>query len=296
MEHHGAFPSRHGLEHHGLHDLRRVFWSLSPAQLCEHALCRGEGRLSASGTLVALTGSHTGRSPNDKFVVRRARRASSDIWWGKVNRPISTGRAFDRLLRRRLGDYLAGKDLFVFDGYAGADPRSPAAGPRHHRVRLAQPVRPEHVPARADPEALGAFAARLHRHRRPGLQRRPGERRHPLGRPSSCSTSPPAGAHRRHASTPARSRSRIFTVMNYLLPKQDVLSMHCSANYGARQGRRGALLRPLGHRQDHPLGRPRAHASSATTSTAGASDGVFNFEGGCYAKVIRLSAEGEPEI
>ena len=90
-------------------------------------------------------------------------------------------------------------------------------------------------------------------------------------------------------------KKSMFTVMNYLMPKHGVLSMHCSANIGA-DGRHRALLRPVGHRQDDPVGRPGALRSSATTSTAGATNGVFNFEGGCYAKVINLSAEQEPDI
>ena len=81
MEHLGAFPSTHGLEQHGLRDLGRVYWNLSPAQLYEQAVSRGEARLSASGTLVALTGSHTGRSPNDKFTVREPG-SEADVWPG----------------------------------------------------------------------------------------------------------------------------------------------------------------------------------------------------------------------
>ena len=90
-------------------------------------------------------------------------------------------------------------------------------------------------------------------------------------------------------------KKAVFTALNFLLPAKGVMPMHCSANVGPARRRRG-VLRPVGHRQDDAVGRPGAHARSATTSMAGAPAGIFNFEGGCYAKTIRLSAEAEPEI
>ena len=119
MENLGPFKSRIGLEHHGIAHARRVYWNLPVAQLYEHALRRSEASLAKEGPLVAATGPHTGRSPNDKFLVRESS-SEGDIWWGNVNRPMGE-EAFEQLRRRALA-YVQGRDLFVFDGYAGTDP------------------------------------------------------------------------------------------------------------------------------------------------------------------------------
>ena len=112
--------SHHGLEHHGLTHTGKVHWNLSVAQLVEEAVRRNEGTLTASGALNALTGSRTGRSPRDKWVVDEPT-SHDKIWWGKVNQPI----ALDNYaaLRQEVLHHLRGRDLFVMDGFAGADPR-----------------------------------------------------------------------------------------------------------------------------------------------------------------------------
>jgi phosphoenolpyruvate carboxykinase (ATP) len=125
MENLGPFISRFGLERHGLEGARRAYWNLSPARLYEEALARGEATLAHAGPLVAETGAHTGRSPNDKFTVREPS-SEAEVWWGEVNRPIAP-ESFARLLEK-VRRHLDGRDAFVFDGYAGADPR--------HRLRV----------------------------------------------------------------------------------------------------------------------------------------------------------------
>jgi len=291
MEHHGAFPARHGLEHHGLHDLRRVFWNLSPPQLHEQALCRGEGRLAAQGTLVALTGSHTGRSPNDKFLAKEPR-SEQDIWWGKVNKPLDVVQV-DRL-HKKLGDYLAGKDVFVFQGYAGADPA--------HRlpVRVVTEYAWHSLFAQnmflreADGEALAAFE--------PGFTvlDAPGCVADPATDGTRSGTFIVVDFGRRlvlvgGTQYAGEIKKSIFSVMNYLLPKQDVFPMHCSCNYG-RDRDDVALFFGLSGTGKTTLSADPARRLIGDDEHGWSKHGVFNVEGGCYAKVIRLSQEGEPEI
>src|SRR5512147_3116744 len=110
---------RYGLEHHGIQNVNTVYWNLSTPQLYEEAVRRHEGRLAHLGPLVVRTGQHTGRSPNDKFIVHELS-CDEKVWWGKVNRPLDPNKF--ELLHRRLLAYLQGKDLFVQDCFAGADP------------------------------------------------------------------------------------------------------------------------------------------------------------------------------
>src|SRR5437868_2386508 len=118
MEMPGNIHSSYGLENHGLRDLNAVYWNLSTASLYEAVINRREGRLAHLGPLVVRTGQHTGRSPNDKFIVEEP--SSKDkIWWGKVNRPMSPEKF--NVLHARMMAYLQGKDLFVQDCFAGAD-------------------------------------------------------------------------------------------------------------------------------------------------------------------------------
>ena len=120
MRNQGPYVSSFGIDRQGITRAREVFWNLPPARLYEEAIGRGEAALACGGALLCSTGPHTGRSPNDKFTVRDPA-IDGDIWWGDVNRPFERAR-FDALLGR-VKEHLAPRDLFVFDGYAGADPR-----------------------------------------------------------------------------------------------------------------------------------------------------------------------------
>ena len=141
MQAHGQ-GTRHGLEEQEIHNVGNVYWNLSTPILYEEAVRRREGRIAHLGPLVVRTGQHTGRSPNDKFVVREPSSADK-IWWGKVNRPMEPDRF--EALRRRMLAYLQGKDLFVQDCFVGADPEYREPVRDHHRDRVAQPVRAQHV-------------------------------------------------------------------------------------------------------------------------------------------------------
>ncbi|HYL06049.1 MAG TPA: phosphoenolpyruvate carboxykinase (ATP), partial [Thermoanaerobaculia bacterium] len=120
MRNEGRFVSSAGIERQGLSGTGTVYWNLSPARLSEAAVLRGEAKLASAGPLVCLTGTQTGRSPQDKYVVGDAA-TDGEIWWGEVNRRFERERC--EALWQRVRQYLAERDLFVFDGCAGADPR-----------------------------------------------------------------------------------------------------------------------------------------------------------------------------
>jgi len=266
----------------------RARWNLSTAALYEESVRRGEGIISAHGPLVCRTGQHTGRSPNDKFVVREAS-SERHVEWGKVNRPMDAAQ-FD-LLHRDLVGSLAGKDLFVLDCYAGADPayRLP--------VRVINELAWHNLFCRNlfidDPAAAAAGAPQFTVIDSPTFQADPA--RH--GTNSGTVIAVHFGKRLvliGGTTYAGEMKKSIFTVLNYLLPLQNVLSMHCSANVGASGdvalffGLSGTGKTTLSSDPDRGLIGDDEHGWSER--------GVFNFEGGCYAKTIRLSAKAEPEI
>ncbi|MCG8462897.1 MAG: phosphoenolpyruvate carboxykinase (ATP), partial [Holophagales bacterium] len=227
MTHIGPHPSRHGLDIHGFRDTGTIYWHLPASRLYEEAIRRGEAVIGPGGPLLADTGIHTGRSPNDKFVVEEPS-SKADIWWGPVNRPADP-EVFDRLLAKVQG-YLVGKELFVFDGYAGADPE--------HRLRVRvinenawqnlfarnmfvreengaqlEDFHPEftvvHVPGfLADPQVDGTRSSTF-------ILLHLGKKMVLVGGTEYA----------------GEIKKSIFTVMNYRLPKRGVMAMHCSANF-----------------------------------------------------------------
>ncbi|HEX6201927.1 MAG TPA: phosphoenolpyruvate carboxykinase (ATP) [Thermoanaerobaculia bacterium] len=291
MRNEGHHVSRHGLDRLGIEDAGTVHWNLVPAELYEHALARGEATLASHGALLADTGSHTGRSPNDKFTVREPS-SEADIWWGNVNRPISE-ESFDRLLAR-VREHYRGRDLYVFDGYAGADPAT------RLDVRVVTEQAWHNLFARnmflteTDGRALAAFE--------PGFTvlQAPGAVADPAADGTRSGTFIVVHLGRRlvligGTEYAGEIKKSIFGVMNYLLPKQGVLSMHCSANYGATR-EDVALFFGLSGTGKTTLSTDPSRTLIGDDEHGWSEDGVFNLEGGCYAKVIRLDCEGEPEI
>ncbi len=278
-----------GLEALGIRSPKSVQRNLSVPSLVEEALRRGEAQLAADGPLVARTGQYTGRSPEDRFVVKEP---SSEAWigWGKANRPFDAA-TFDRLKERVLS-HLQGRDLFVQDAFAGADGafRVPirvvteyawqALFARHMFLRPTAEELARHVPQftvlaaptfQADPKRDGThseafilvnFAQRLVLI---GGTRYAGE-----------------------------IKKSIFSVMNALLPRQGVLSMHASANVGPQGDT--AVFFGLSGTGKTTLSADPARTLIGDDEHAWSDRGVFNLEGGCYAKMIRLSAQAEPEI
>jgi phosphoenolpyruvate carboxykinase (ATP) len=281
--------SGYGLEHHGIRKPGSVFWNLSPAELVEHAVRRAEGVLASGGPFNAVTSPHTGRSPNDRFVVREPS-SEGEVWWGSVNVPLEQEQF--RRLRSDLLDYLEGRDLYVRDMWAGADPEyrlavrvvTPSAW--HNLFSYNMFRRPDteeleemepgftilHAPDfRADPEAHGTRTGAF-------IVLNLGEREVLIG-------------GTRYAGEIKKS---IFSVMNYLLPERGVLSMHCSANVGKAGGT--ALFFGLSGTGKTTLSADPERGLIGDDEHGWSENGVFNIEGGCYAKVIRLSPTGEPEI
>lgn len=285
------YRSKYGLENHGFSNLEREYWNLSTPALYEQAIRHREGVLGHLGALVVRTGDHTGRSPNDKFIVREPS-SEKDIWWGSINKEC-TEEAFDTMHRRMMA-FFQNRSVFVQDCYAGADPKF------RQPIRIITENAWHSLFARNmfvrifDPDQLRSHEPEFVVIDAPSLNATPGD---------DCSTS---GAFilinfakklvliggTRYAGEIKKS---VFTYMNYLLPKQGVMAMHCSANYGEDRDD-AALFFGLS-------GTGKTTLSSDTTRTLigddehGWSDtGIFNFEGGCYAKVIRLSRDGEPEI
>lgn len=290
----GPYVSRHGLDLHGIRNARTVHWNLPPAQLYEQAIRRGEAELAPEGPLIVATGVHTGRSPNDKFVVREPS-SEGDVWWGVVNREASQ-EVFDNLLGKAQA-YCQQRDLFVFDGFAGAD--------EAHRlqVRVINENAWQNLFARNmfirsdDRDALENFRPDFTVINLPGLQADP----EIDGTRSSTFILLDLGKKMvliGGTEYAGEIKKSIFTVMNYLLPKKGVMAMHCSANYAGDKtsDHDVALFFGLSGTGKTTLSADKERTLIGDDEHGWSDSGVFNFEGGCYAKVIRLDPESEPEI
>jgi phosphoenolpyruvate carboxykinase (ATP) len=285
-----ARQSRHGLDMQGLAPSGEVHWNLVAPELFQEAVRRGEGRFADMGPFVAVTAPHTGRSPNDKFVVRESA-TEADVDWGKVNQPIAEDRF--ELLLEDMREYLNGRDeLFVEDLYCAADPQYRLS------VRYVSPnawhmafVRNMFI--RPEAGELADFEPNFTVLHAPEFQADPDRHGTRTGTFIVLSL-----ARRmiliggtRYAGELKKS---MFTVMNYMLPKQGVLSMHCSANIGHKGDT--ALFFGLSGTGKTTLSADPERALIGDDEHGWSEDGIFNFEGGCYAKVINLSPEGEPDI
>ncbi len=290
IKHAGELAGEYPLSNHGLAYLDRVYWNLPTSALYEEAIFRGEGHLAEGGAFLVHTGKHTARAAADKFIVQEES-TTDRIWWGQYNRPFSADK-FNQLLTR-LQAFLQGEELFVQDCYAGADPeyRMPirvitdtawqSMFARNMFVTIDnQDELKKHVPEftliacpsfKADPSIDGTrtetaiianFAERL---------------------AIICDSS-----------YGGEVKKTIFSIMNFLLPLKGVLAMHCSANVG-KDGD-VALFFGLSGTGKTTLSADPNRALIGDDEHGWSDDGVFNFEGGCYAKVIRLSAEHEPQI
>lgn len=291
MQNFGPFPSTYGVEHHGIDNAETVYWHLTTAMLYEQVVRRREGVILHLGPLAVRTGDHTGRSPNDKFIVREPT-SEEHIWWGSVNRPI-TQEQFDYLLHR-IQAYSQNRDMFIFEGYAGADPtyRMP--------VRIITELAWHSLFARNmfirefEPEKLSEFVPEFTVIDMPQFHADPAFD----GTNSQTFILVDFGKRLVLIGGTAYSgeiKKSIFSAMNYYLPRQGVLSMHCSANFG-RDRDDVALFFGLSGTGKTTLSNDPARTLIGDDEHGWSDNGVFNFEGGCYAKVIRLDPEGEPEI
>ena len=273
----------------GVQASRSVHANLSASALVAESLRRNEGRLSADGALMVQTGVHTGRSVQDKFVVDEPS-VSGEIWWGKINQPLSPEKF--TVLKGRVQAYLQGHELFTQDLYAGADPANRV------RVRLVSTGAWQALFARnmfirpSEAELVGFEPDYVILHA-PHFQADPATDGVRSGTVIALSFEQKliviAGSE-----YGGEIKKSIFTVMNWLLPKAGVLPMHCSANIG--QEGDVALFFGLSGTGKTTLSSYPHRRLIGDDEHGWGENGVFNFEGGCYAKVINLSQEHEPEI
>jgi phosphoenolpyruvate carboxykinase (ATP) len=277
------------LTDHGIQATGQVHWNPTTSLLYTHALRRGEGLLAEGGPLAVDTGVHTGRSPKDKFVVREPS-SEGRIWWGDVNQPFSEEN-FEHL-REKVAAHLGAEDVYVVDAFAGADPahriavRVVTSRPYHAlfaKTLFIEPTEEEH--ADFEPQALVLHA--------PALEADPDE---DGTRSSTFIVLHPTRCEVLIGGTfyAGEIKKSIFTVMNDRLPLEGVFPMHCSANVGP--DKTVAIFFGLSGTGKTTLSADPERTLIGDDEHGWGDSGVFNIEGGCYAKVIRLSPNAEPEI
>jgi len=277
-----------GIDACGLATTGAVHYNLGTAELVEHALRRGEAKLTAHGALVAYTGQHTGRSPKDKFVVRDAS-TEPHVWWDN-NKPMLPEHF--ETLRTDFLAHAAGLDLYVQDLVGGADEANSlptrviteyAWHSQFIRNLLIRPAR----------EALAAFTPKM------TIIDLPSFRADPARHGTRTETVIAIDFSRMivligGTSYAGEMKKSVFSALNYLLPARAVMPMHCSANVGP--GGDAAVFFGLSGTGKTTLSADASRTLIGDDEHGWGEDGIFNFEGGCYAKTIRLSAEAEPEI
>jgi phosphoenolpyruvate carboxykinase (ATP) len=285
-----VLKSDYGLDNIGLFNLRKVYWNLPTEALYEEIVFRGEARISKLGPIIVDTGKYTARAANDKFVVREST-TEKNVWWGQYNRPFSAEKFED--LYVRLQGFLQGRDLFVQDCFGGSDPN----------YRLPVRIITEY-----------AWHSMFARNMFVKPKTNDDYRRHIPEFTVVCV--PSFKAFPQIDGTPTNTfivlnfeqklciigntgyggeiKKSVFTLLNYLLPLDGIMTMHCSANVG-KQGD-SALFFGLSGTGKTTLSADPNRGLIGDDEHGWSDDGVFNFEDGCYAKVIGLSPTAEPEI
>lgn len=283
-------PGKYGLENHGLFNLRDVYWNLQPSALVEQIVQRGEGILAQNGAVVVRTGAFTGRAPNDKFIVQNELEEEQAIWANQNNQPIKADK-FEHLWSK-IRAYFQGRDIFVQDLSAGAHPnyRMPirlittkawsALFANDLFIRPALVELLDHEPGFTVVQVPDFFA----------IPEEDGTR---------TGTFIILDFHKRiiligGTSYAGEIKKAVFTVMNFLLPQLGILPMHCSANIGENQD--VALFFGLSGTGKTTLSSDASRRLIGDDEHGWSDEGVFNFEGGCYAKTIRLRQNLEPQI
>jgi phosphoenolpyruvate carboxykinase (ATP) len=283
-------PSRNDLNLNAFHNLRTIYWNLYPPDLVEHIVRRKEGILAHRGALVVNTGKYTGRSPNDKFIVRNSEHKEAPIWWGKTNQPIAP-RHFETLFQKMVS-YFQGRELFIQDMVVGAHPlyRLPiriitekawhSLFSRNLFIRIPSENLPTHVPRFTIIHAPGFEAV-------------------PAQDGTNSKVFIIIDFDRRlvligGTDYAGEIKKSVFTVMNFLMPQKHVLSMHCSANIGVRGD--AALFFGLSGTGKTTLSSDPERKLIGDDEHGWDEEGIFNIEGGCYAKTIHLRPDLEPLI
>jgi len=285
-----AVKSDYGLDYLGLTNLRKVYWNLPAEALYEEIVFRGEAKISRGGPVIVNTGKHTARAASDKFIVREPVN-EGNIWWGQYNRPIGPEK-FDELFARLQG-FLQGRDVFVQDCYGGADPdfRLPVriiteyawhslfARNMFIKLKTNDEYR-RHVPD-FTVIAIPSFRSS------PVIDQTPSETFIALNFEQKLCIIGNTGYG-------GEIKKSVFTLLNYLLPLQNVMTMHCSANVGNNND--AALFFGLSGTGKTTLSADPDRRLIGDDEHGWSDNGVFNFEDGCYAKVIELSPSAEPQI
>jgi phosphoenolpyruvate carboxykinase (ATP) len=282
----------YNLSNHGIGNLRLGYWNLPSEALYEEAIFRGEGVTAAGGPFVANTGKHTARSANDKFVVRETD-SEGNIWWGVYNRPFEAGK-FEELYSRMLG-FLQGRDAFVQDVYGGAD--------ENYRlpVRIVTELAWHSLFVRnmfilpQSLEEYKRFVPEFTILAMPSFKGAPAVD-NTASETFICLSFEKKLAIIGNTAYAGEIKKSVFTILNYLLPLQGVLSMHCSANVSPTDSNDVALFFGLSGTGKTTLSADPTRRLIGDDEHGWSDEGVFNFEGGCYAKVIGLSESAEPEI
>jgi phosphoenolpyruvate carboxykinase (ATP) len=288
VENFGVYNSAHGADRFGFRNLKRLFWNLEAPALYEHALANREAQLIRGGALAADTGVHTGRSPRDKFVVRDAK-TENEVWWD--NNAAITPEQFELLLGDFLG-HAEGKDLFVQDLFGGADPATRARARvfteyAWHSLFIRNLLR------RPSYDELAGYVPDL------TIVDLPSFKAEPARHGTRSDTVIAVDFVRRivligNSSYAGEMKKSVFTYLNYILPKMGIMPMHCSANVG--RGGDAAIFFGLSGTGKTTLSSDPNRILLGDDEHGWGPNGIFNFEGGCYAKTIRLSRDAEPEI
>jgi phosphoenolpyruvate carboxykinase (ATP) len=282
----------YNLSNHGISNLRLAYWNLVMEALFEEAVFRTEGVTASGGPFVANTGKHTARSANDKFIVREES-IEEHVWWGQYNRPLAAEK-FEVLYDRVLG-FLQGRDVFVQDVYAGAD--------ENYRlpVRIVTELAWHSMFVRnmfIVPHSLEEykhFVPEFTIIALPSFKSSPAVD-NTASETFICLSFEKKLAIIGNTAYAGEIKKSVFTILNYLLPLEGVLSMHCSANVDPSDTNGVALFFGLSGTGKTTLSADPTRRLIGDDEHGWSDEGVFNFESGCYAKVIGLSGSAEPEI
>ena len=286
----GELASDYKLSHHGITHLDRVYWNLPDAALYEEAIFRGEGHMTKGGPLLVNTGVHTSRAAADKFIVKESS-TEDDVSWGEYNRPCDPQK-FSGLLTR-LQAFLQGEELFVQDCYVGADPEYQMP------IRIITDSAWQNLFARnmfINIDNLDEYKKHIPEFT---VIAAPSFKADPRIDGTRTKTAMLINFAERlaiicNSQYGGEIKKTMFTVMNFLLPLKGVMAMHCSANVGNEGD--VALFFGLSGTGKTTLSADPKRALIGDDEHGWSDSGVFNFEGGCYAKVIFLSEEHEPQI
>ncbi len=280
-------PSQ-GVETFELKDLSNIYWNFPAPMLYEHAIARNEGEIAAGGALCVDTGVHTGRSPKDKFVKRDAI-TENTVWWD--NNAEMSPDAFEVLLKD-MRAHAQGKSLYAQDLYGGADPEH-RINTRVYTELAWHSLFIRNLLIRPDAEELQRFAPEMTIIDLPSFKADP--TRH------GCRTETVIACDFTRkivliggTSYAGEMKKSVFTFLNFLLPQKNTMPMHCSANVGDDNDT--AVFFGLSGTGKTTLSADPNRTLIGDDEHGWSDNGIFNFEGGCYAKTIRLSAEAEPEI